>query len=99
MKDKITARHDGHVHQQDDASEGDVAVLVDDGGHNVRPSGAAVIGQTESKSHAAERRTDDGCHERLPMQEHRMRKGRPENSRQDSQHHNAIDCADAELQP
>ena len=28
-----------------------------------------------------------------------MRKGRPENSRQDSQHHNAIDCADAELQP
>ena len=63
LQHEVGTSDDNHITNKDDAAERDVAVLVDDGRHDV----GATCGATESKSQAntrpTEHRADDGCHE------------------------------------
>ena len=98
VQNHVTQRHDNHIHQQDDASQRDVSVFVDDRGHDVRPSRTAVIRQSETQSDAAKARPDDASHERFAPQNRRIGEDIAEERNESRHHQHTVDGFDAELQ-
>ena len=67
LQNEVTGGNDNHIADQYDSSQGDIPILVDDSGNDVRTAGTSVGAEGDSDTAAAERCSDDACHERLVL--------------------------------
>ena len=89
---------DEQVDHQDESSEGNVFVLMDDGCDDVSTAGRTVAAQAQSDADAAEASAEHGSHERLVLEQMEVTHDFLEQREDDGEHEDAVDGFQAELQ-
>ena len=97
VKDKIRRGDDDNIAEHDDTAQGDIAVLIDDGRHDIRTARRSVIGQSQSYSTTAEHSTDNTCHKRLVSEQMGTNEVVSRQGGERCQHHHRIDRFHTEL--
>ena len=99
LQHEITARDDNHVAYQDDTPQRDVAILVDDGRHDIGTSRRAIRRESQSHTASAEHSPQHGRHEGLVVKQMERSRGLTRQRQRQREHHNGIHRLDAELPP
>ena len=79
-------------------SEGDIPVLMDDGGYDIGTTRRSVKGQSDTHATTTEDSADDACHERLVGQQMHATGTRPGPRGEAGEHEDGIDGLQTEAQ-
>ena len=97
LQREVAGRNDDEVADQHDASQRDVAILVDDGGDDIRSARTAVRRKGDADAASAERSSDDAGHEGLVVEQHQTLGQLLDDGQEKSQSEHGKDGLDAEL--
>src|SRR5574344_2150115 len=94
---QITGSDDNHITYQNNLAERYITVLVDNGGNDIRATGATVGWQSHTHATTTECRADDACHKRLVAQQMHPHRAMPEQGQRDGKDYDGIEGLDAKL--
>ena len=97
LQNQVAKAYDYHVYQQDNAPKRNVAVFVDDGRNDVRPTRTAMIRQSKAQTDTAETRPDDAGHEGFVAKDSGIGEELAEQPNEHRHHRHTVDGFQAKL--